>query len=171
MLGDYGVFGRGRRSAGQRPIFWQEWLRNELEAIRHERPVVIIPTGSVEQHGPHCPLDVDIVDALAIAVSAAEAAPHLPIVVAPYLDGALPLQDGTYRHDHRPARNLRRGAVRCLPLHPRERLRTNHRVERPWRQPRTQPGDCHQTRGRGYLYSAHHLLGHGVRFAPARVRA
>jgi creatinine amidohydrolase len=83
MVGEYGVFGRGRRSAGQRPVFWQELLRHEIEAIRDDRPVVIIPTGSVEQHGPHCPLDVDIVDALAIAVAAAEAAPHLPIVVAP----------------------------------------------------------------------------------------
>ncbi len=83
VIGDFGVFGHGRRSPGQRPIFWQEFLRHELEAVKGDRPVVIVPTGSVEQHGPHCPLDVDIVDALAIAYGAAQAAPEIPIIVAP----------------------------------------------------------------------------------------
>ncbi len=35
------------------------WWHPLLVAI-DDNPVVIVPTGSVEQHGPHCPLDVDI---------------------------------------------------------------------------------------------------------------
>ena len=38
-----------------RKVLWQEMWRHEfLEAIKHD-PVVILPTGSVEQHGPHSP--------------------------------------------------------------------------------------------------------------------
>jgi creatinine amidohydrolase len=45
--------------------------------------VVIVPVGSVEQHGPHLPLDVDIVDALALAAATAEAMRPDPVVVSP----------------------------------------------------------------------------------------
>lgn len=80
---DYGVFGRGHRRGGHRPVLWQELWRHELEQLRRDRPVVIVPVGSVEQHGAHCPLDVDIVDALAIAVSTAEAMRPDPVIVSP----------------------------------------------------------------------------------------
>lgn len=80
---DYSVFGRGHRQDGQRPVFWQELWRHELEELRRDRPVVIVPVGSVEQHGPHCPLDVDIVDALALAVATAEAMRPVPVIVSP----------------------------------------------------------------------------------------
>jgi creatinine amidohydrolase len=42
-----------------------------------------VPVGSVEQHGAHCPLDVDIVDALAIAAAAARAIAEFPVLVSP----------------------------------------------------------------------------------------
>lgn len=80
---DYGVFGRAQRRAGKRPVLWQEHLRHELHAAAGQRPVVIVPCGSVEQHGAHCPLDVDIVDALALAVATAEAIAEFPVIVAP----------------------------------------------------------------------------------------
>jgi len=80
---DHSVFGRGHRTKDARPVFWQELWRHELEALRMDRPVVIVPVGSVEQHGPHCPLDVDIVDALALATATAEAMRPLPIIVSP----------------------------------------------------------------------------------------
>ncbi|MEP9382055.1 mycofactocin biosynthesis peptidyl-dipeptidase MftE [Nocardioides sp. KR10-350] len=47
-----------------------------------ERPLVLVPTGSVEQHGPHLPLDTDAVIAAAVAAGAAE---PLGAVVAPPL--------------------------------------------------------------------------------------
>lgn len=80
---DYSIFGSGHRRNGQRPVFWHELWRHELEALARDRPVVIVPVGSVEQHGPHLPLDVDIVDALALAVAGAEAMRPAPVIVAP----------------------------------------------------------------------------------------
>lgn len=80
---DYSVFGRGHRAAGKRPVFWQELWRHELHEAAGRRPVVIVPCGSVEQHGAHCPLDVDIVDALALSVATAEAIEQFPVLVAP----------------------------------------------------------------------------------------
>lgn len=80
---DYSVFGRGHREADKRPVFWQELWRHELREAAGRRPVVIVPCGSVEQHGAHCPLDVDIVDALALSVATAEAIPEFPVLVAP----------------------------------------------------------------------------------------
>jgi len=80
---DPGIFGRGRRAPGGRPILWQEHLRHELEAAFASDPVVLVPTGAVEQHGPHCPLDVDIADAHAISVAAAAQVDDFPVLVAP----------------------------------------------------------------------------------------
>lgn len=80
---DPGVFGRGRRTPGARPILWQEHLRHELEGALQRDPVVLVPVGAVEQHGPHCPLDVDIASAHAIAVEAAEQVAEFPVIVAP----------------------------------------------------------------------------------------
>jgi hypothetical protein len=53
-------------------VLWQELWRHEFEAALAHDPVVILPTGSIEQHGPHCPMDVDIVGLFAIAVAAAQ---------------------------------------------------------------------------------------------------
>lgn len=81
MSADYSLFGDG--SPGRRRVFWQELWRHELEEYARHDPVVIVPTGSVEQHGPHLPLDVDIVDAHAIAAAAAVEIDDFPVVVAP----------------------------------------------------------------------------------------
>jgi len=64
-------------------VFWQEMWRHELEAALQHDPVVIVPVGSIEQHGPHCPLDVDISIPFHLAVSAAQAVNDFPIIVAP----------------------------------------------------------------------------------------
>ncbi|MBM0126924.1 mycofactocin biosynthesis peptidyl-dipeptidase MftE [Pimelobacter simplex] len=50
-------------------------------------PTVLVPVGSVEQHGPHLPLDTDTVIATTVAARAAEAmaAAGLPVLVAPAL--------------------------------------------------------------------------------------
>ena len=64
-------------------VLWQEMWRHEfLEALKHD-PVVIVPTGSVEQHGPHCPMDVDIVGPFNMAVRTAQRVNDFPVIVAP----------------------------------------------------------------------------------------
>ena len=49
-------------------ILWQEMWRDEFESALEHDPVVILPVGSIEQHGPHCPMDVDIVGPFYMAV-------------------------------------------------------------------------------------------------------
>lgn len=45
--------------------------REALEQAREREAVVVVPVGSIEQHGPHCPVDVDLSIPLAIAREAA----------------------------------------------------------------------------------------------------
>lgn len=80
---DVSVFGAGQRNRLGRTVHWQEMWRHEfLEALEHD-PVVIVPVGSVEQHGPHCPMDVDISHTQALAVETALAIDDFPVIVAP----------------------------------------------------------------------------------------
>ena len=58
-------------------------LRHEFEAALQNDPVVIVPVGSVEQHGPHCPMDVDIAAPVHMAVEVARRVEEFPVVVAP----------------------------------------------------------------------------------------
>lgn len=64
-------------------VHWQEFLRHELLAAMDDRAVVIVPVGSIEQHGPHCPLDVDISIPFHLAVRTADAIDEFPVIVAP----------------------------------------------------------------------------------------
>ncbi|HET8524457.1 MAG TPA: creatininase family protein [Thermomicrobiales bacterium] len=64
-------------------VHWQEFWRHEMEPLLQQRPVVIVPVGSVEQHGPHCPLDVDISIPFHLAVRVAETVDDVPVLVAP----------------------------------------------------------------------------------------
>jgi creatinine amidohydrolase len=64
-------------------VLWQEMLRHELLAAQENRGVVIVPVGSVEQHGPHCPQDVDISIPYHLAIRAADAIDDVPVIVAP----------------------------------------------------------------------------------------
>ncbi|MER3389182.1 MAG: mycofactocin biosynthesis peptidyl-dipeptidase MftE [Microcella sp.] len=49
-----------------------------------ERPLVIVPLGSTEQHGPHLPFTVDALVAAAVATGAAEAADAVLAPVMPF---------------------------------------------------------------------------------------
>ena len=66
-----------------RKVLWQELLRHEFEAAQPQAPVVIVPVGSVEQHGPHCPMDVDISAPFHMAVAVAQRVTDFPVIVAP----------------------------------------------------------------------------------------
>ena len=83
MVSDAAVFGAGQRATTGRTVHWQEMWRHELvEALAYD-PVVIVPVGSVEQHGPHCPMDVDISHTQALAVETARAIDDFPVIIAP----------------------------------------------------------------------------------------
>ncbi len=66
-----------------RKILWQEMLRHEFEEAVTQAPVVIVPVGSVEQHGPHCPMDVDISAPFHMAAEVARRVEDFPVIVAP----------------------------------------------------------------------------------------
>jgi creatinine amidohydrolase len=83
MVSDASVFGAGQRVTTGTTVHWQEMLRHELLAALEHDPVVIVPVGSVEQHGPHCPMDVDISHTQALAVETARAITDFPVIVAP----------------------------------------------------------------------------------------
>src|SRR5919106_225390 len=71
------------RPPSGKKVLWQEMLRHELLAAMENRGVVIVPVGSVEQHGPHCPQDVDISIPYHLAIRAAAAIEDFPVIVAP----------------------------------------------------------------------------------------
>lgn len=61
----------------------------EAEALRARTDVIgLIPTGSLEQHGPHLPLGTDFMAAEALADAVAERLP-VPVVVTPVLTAGL----------------------------------------------------------------------------------
>lgn len=66
-------------------IFWQEMWRHEFHEALEKDPVIILPTGSIEQHGPHCPMDVDISIPFHLAVEVAQTVDEFPTIVAPPL--------------------------------------------------------------------------------------
>jgi len=63
-------------------LYWPHLRRAELESLRDREAVVVVPVGSIEQHGPHCPVDVDLSIPLQIALRASAVAGGLPLVVA-----------------------------------------------------------------------------------------
>jgi len=71
------------RPPSGKKVLWQEMLRHELLAALENNPVVIVPVGSVEQHGPHCPQDVDISGPYHLAINAADRIDDFPVIVAP----------------------------------------------------------------------------------------
>lgn len=56
------------------------------EAVRAKK-VPVVPVGSIEQHGPHLPLDVDCVCPTGVAMAAAEQAPELLLVLPTIVHG------------------------------------------------------------------------------------
>jgi creatinine amidohydrolase/Fe(II)-dependent formamide hydrolase-like protein/7-cyano-7-deazaguanine synthase in queuosine biosynthesis len=54
-------------------INWESYTWKEIEGKLEEVDTAILPCGSIEQHGPHLPLDVDYYDSMYLAKTVAEA--------------------------------------------------------------------------------------------------
>lgn len=65
-----------------------KWLYEKMtwpevrQAVKEER-VAVVPTGAIEEHGPHLPLDTDVVIATGICHLAAEQIPDQVVVLPP----------------------------------------------------------------------------------------
>ncbi len=78
----------------------------EIDALDRERTVLLLPTGAIEQHGPHLPVDTDIHDSSELSLRAATVAgggvvvlPPVPWGMSPHhmgYPGTISLQLGTY---------------------------------------------------------------------------
>jgi creatinine amidohydrolase len=67
-------------------VMWKELTAAELRAKAAAGAVVLLPVGSMEQHGPHLPVGVDTYLSEAMSKAAAEAvAQEMAVVVAPTL--------------------------------------------------------------------------------------
>lgn len=82
----------------------------EVAQLDRSRTVVVIPTGSIEQHGPHLPLDTDAFLATEVALAGAhQARKEGPVIVTPSVcfgfsehhmafPGTLSLRGSTFTH-------------------------------------------------------------------------
>jgi creatinine amidohydrolase len=70
----------------KRPYFYQDLSWTELRDLAATDPVVVLPVGTTEQHGPHLPLSTDYLTAGSIARAAVEQIyPHALVMEAvPY---------------------------------------------------------------------------------------
>ena len=81
------------------------------DAIAVER-VVVCPVGSTEQHGPHLPLDVDVVCPCGIAAAAARRIPEEVLVMPPFVHGYAARRPPRGGAEHADAVGSGRGAGR-----------------------------------------------------------
>ena len=54
-----------------REVLWQKRRRGEIREAAEAGGLVLLPTGAIEQHGPHLPLDTDSFTALTVCARAA----------------------------------------------------------------------------------------------------
>lgn len=66
-----------------RPLLWAQMRREQFQEALARGAVVILPVGSIEQHGPHCPVDVDVSIPVHLATEASKLIDDFPVVVAP----------------------------------------------------------------------------------------
>jgi len=63
---------------------FEELSSHEIAALDRERTVLVLPLGSVEQHGRHMPLGTDTMLAHAVALAAAESVPGVAVLPPPW---------------------------------------------------------------------------------------
>src|SRR6185503_20131097 len=84
---DWGIWGFNSTTMKKPPtVFLGEMTTLEVEAFLKQHQTVIVPTGAVEQHGPHGPLLTDVYIPQEIA---RRAAPKIGACVAPPISYAL----------------------------------------------------------------------------------
>jgi len=66
-------------------VMWKELTAEQLRAKAAADAIVILPVGSMEQHGPHLPVGVDTILTEGVCRVGAEQAGDVPVVVAPTL--------------------------------------------------------------------------------------
>ncbi len=66
-------------------VQWRRKRADELRAMARQDAVVILPVGSIEQHGPHLPVEVDslLVETVALRAAARMAEAACPVLVLP----------------------------------------------------------------------------------------
>ena len=64
-------------------VEWEKLRRGELASLAEKGAWVLVPVGSMEQHGEHLPVDTDTMTAWHVARSAACKLEHPPVVVTP----------------------------------------------------------------------------------------
>jgi len=79
------------RRAGRVPsVRWADLAWPEIDALDRDRTVLLLPTGSIEQHGAHLPVDTDIHDAYELSVRAAASSGVRAVVLPPVWWGMSP---------------------------------------------------------------------------------
>lgn len=68
-----------------RTIHWSKLRRPEFEEVAAAGALVIVPLGTIEQHGLHLPMDVDTNCSQTLSLLAAQSFGDLPVIVAPPL--------------------------------------------------------------------------------------
>ena len=65
-------------------IYWEQLRSPQLKSLADANAIVVVPVGSIEQHGPHLPVKVDALLATEVARRAAlKIQTHQPILVTP----------------------------------------------------------------------------------------
>jgi creatinine amidohydrolase len=79
--------GRDTRASSLR---WSDMSWPEIDALDRDRTVLLLPTGAIEQHGRHLPVDTDIHDGYELSVRAAAASSVRTVVLPPVWWGMSP---------------------------------------------------------------------------------
>jgi len=66
-----------------RNVLWADHRAADLRDLARQNPIVVVPIGSTEQHGPHLPVQVDSLLVAEVAKRAAERSGDTPILVMP----------------------------------------------------------------------------------------
>jgi creatinine amidohydrolase len=66
-----------------RQVLWQKRRRGEIREAAEAGGLVLLPTGAIEQHGPHLPLDTDSFTAFTVCARAAGQVSEFPVLVLP----------------------------------------------------------------------------------------
>lgn len=76
--------GENKKMKEKKKIYWGSYCSSELRKIVKKNPIVILPIGAYEQHGPHLPIDTDTHIGIEIAKKAVKISDY-PSILLPSL--------------------------------------------------------------------------------------